>query len=81
MRLRFDRVSTSYRLRAKRGANAVAESSYRVLYEQLPHAKRGAIAVAESVLHEQLPRLVGAVIRVARHYRLPLLAVMRFCQG
>ena len=69
MRLRFDCVSTSYRPRAKRGANAVAESSYRVLYEQLPHAKRGANAVAESsyrILHEQLPRLVGATVRVAR---------------
>ena len=66
MRLHFDRISTSCRPRAKRGTNAVAESSYRVLYEQLPRAKRGANAVSESsyrVLHEQLPRLV---VRVAR---------------
>ena len=52
----------------KQSANAVAESSYRVLYEQLPRAKRGANAVAESsyrALHEQLPRYVKAAVRVA----------------
>ena len=69
MCLRFDRVSTSYRPCAKRGANVIAESSYHVLYKQLPRSARGANAVAESsyrVLHEQLLRLVGAAVRVAK---------------